>query len=147
ISQIFRDTEPMTRIGGIYMLDKVRRTWKIIKAMQEHNVEPMDEIVDFKDYITSGAFNEDLVLFRDLPVWKTPHPNPFGWNTYFETLDGTGLRIPSDYPVWVINRPYIEWLFNDAMHTFEVNDWKAYFEFCILYNTVDYSPELPNNVY
>jgi len=147
VTNVFHATEPMTQYAGIHMYDKIRRAMKIITAVNAHNTEPIEEIVDYMGYLTSGGFYDDIVSYRDLPQWNTPHPNQFGWESYFQTLDGAGLRIPADYDVWVIGKPYLNWLLKEGIPQFEILDWKAYIEFLILYNTHQFAPQLPSNVY
>lgn len=147
VTEVFHSTEPLTHYAGMHMYDKIRRTMKIIKAMNDHNTEPIDEIVDYMDYLKNGGFHDDLMFYKDLPTWKTPHPNKFAWQSYFQALDGTGLRIPQDYHVWVIGKPYLHWLLEEGLAQFEIMDWKAYLEFLILYNTHQFAPQLPSNVY
>lgn len=137
---------PITRYTQIQITHKADRVWKVIQGCNQHNTDPIDDIDDFVQYIQQKLPGH-IVHFDTLPTWKTPYENKHGWSTYFQSLDGSALRFVPTQDTWVIGLGYINWLFNDAMPHYELGDWIAYIEFSIMYNSHQFIPLLPNNVY
>lgn len=147
VTQTFEEARSVTKHTSIVLMDKIRRTMKVINHLNARNTEPMEGIVDFMDYLRSGGMADDLHTFKDLGSWATPHENPGAWTLYFDALDGSALRLSKDQPVWIIGSGYMTWLLKDGMRSVEVMDWLAFVEFSILYNTRQFYPQLSNNAY
>lgn len=144
IYDVYQSTQRLTDYGYIMIADRVRRVEKILAGLREHDTPP---VTDFHAYISSGAFAGDLLTYREMPVWHIPHANAAGWIAYFQALDGTALRFAQIQDVWVIGKSYLQWLVAGGLKSFELMDWISYVEFSILYNTHQFVPALPNNVY
>lgn len=70
------------------------------------------------------------------------------FNEYFQALDGQSLRFHHDQDVWWYDKPYFDWLFSaQGMGALEINEWRAFIEFSILYNGNKFEPELAEDVY
>jgi len=147
VNNIFRQAQPIMMYPSLVMLDKIRRTNKVIQALNLHNTEPVEGIVDFMSYLKDGGFHDDVHLFKDLGLWHTPFENQGGWTNYFQALDGSALRLSAEQPIWVVGKPFLKWLLKEGISSLEVLDWLAFVEFSILYNSRQFVPALPNNVY
>jgi predicted metalloendopeptidase len=147
VMQTFEEARSVTKHTSLMLMDKVRRTVKVIQHLNTHNTEPIEGIVDFMDYLRSGGFADDIHLFKELGVWNTPHENTGGWTLFFQALDGSALRLSQEQPVWTIGFPYMQWLLKDGLRGVEIMDWLAFVEFSILYNTRQFYPALSNNAY
>jgi predicted metalloendopeptidase len=147
VMQTFETARSITKHTSLVLMDKVRRTMKVINHLNQKNTEPVEGIVDYMDYLRSGGINDDMHLFRDLGLWNTPHENSGGWTLFFQALDGSALRLSQEQPVWVIGLSYMKWLLQDGLRSVEVMDWVAFVEFSILYNIKETAPILSNNVY
>lgn len=147
VMQTFEEARAVTQHTSLVLMDKVRRTMKVIQHLNAHNTEPIEGIVDYMDYLKSGGFSDDIHTFKELGSFNTPHENPGGWTLFFQALDGSALRLSEEQPVWVIGFPFMQWLLKDGLRGVEVMDWMAFVEFSILYNTRQFYPALSNNVY
>lgn len=146
VTQVFESSRHITQHGDGLLLNKIERAWKVIHALDAHNTEPIEEIVDYVDYLQTG-FANDTLPYSMLPQWHTPYAEASGWRRFFEAYGGFGLQFPREQLFWVIGKPYLHWLMTQAVPKMEIMDWKAYVEFCILYNTHQFTPSLPHNVY
>ena len=125
-----------------------RRAMRVIDGLAAHRPgKGIDEIHSYVEYVKSEQFKEDMVTFNELPSWLGYKTHSSGWNTYLERVDGHGLRFKPDHPTWFLDADYIQWLLTIGLSQFTMDEWRAYLTFCILYNTHDYAPELPEDVY
>jgi len=147
VSNTLRESQTIMMYPSLVLLDKIRRTNKVIQALTLHNTEPVEQIVDYMNYLKEGGFQDDVYLFKDLGVWHTPFENKGGWTNYFQALDGSALRLSTEQPVWIVGAPYMKWLLKEGIGSLEVLDWLAFVEFSILYNSRQFTPVLANNVY
>lgn len=138
--------DSVTNYNTPYLLDRVRRVNKVASALEAKVTDRLEDITDFEAYI-KGRFRTDFLSFGALPTWHTIWANPLGWDEYFQALDGTGLRLSKEQDVWIIGKEYLRWLMVQGIPAMEINDWRAYLEFVILYNTHEFAPVLPDNVY
>lgn len=136
MTSLYERTRGVHKLSMPYMTDKIRRAWKVIQAINAHNFEPIDGILDYESYIMND-FPNDQTIF---PKWS-------GWRVFLSTVDGNNLQFAPTQTVWVIGRQYLTWLFEEALQKFELNDWRAFVDFSILYNTHQFAPVLPSNVY
>lgn len=146
VTHVFESTRGITQHGSNVVLNKIDRAWKVIRSLNAHKSECPEEIHSYEEYIKT-QFANDLIPFNRLPRWHCPYEDTNGWNRYFEVYGGFGLRFPREQTFWVIGRSYMNWLMEQGINRLEVMDWKAYIEFCILYNTHKFTPSLPSNVY
>lgn len=147
IYNVFESARTITMFPAAVMLNKVERVHKLIKAMNHKNTQPLDDIVDYMSYVRS-YFKDDVIHYDELPAWNMrPVNTSKGWNLYFQSLDGMGLRFAPKQTVWVIGFPYLNWLLQEALYQFDLSDWRAYVQFSILFNGRQFNPALPNNVY
>jgi endothelin-converting enzyme/putative endopeptidase len=129
------------------VMNKAQRAFKVGKAILDHNTETTDDIESYVDYVKTD-FAADVTTYAQLPAWNTYTSNTTkSWNTYFQSLDGMGLRFAPSQTVWVIGKPYLHWLLQEALFQFDLKDWRSYIEFSIIYNCHQFNPSLPNNVY
>jgi len=147
IMSTFENARSFTHATSLTLMDKVKRTRKVIQLLNAHNTDPVEGIVDYMDYLKSGGMQEDIHLFKTLGDWFTPHENKGAWNLYFQAIDGSALRLSQEQPVWIIGVDYMKWLLKDGLHSVEITDWIAFVEFSVLYNTRQFYPALSNNVY
>jgi predicted metalloendopeptidase len=139
-------------MAGYNVLDIQRRVQAIVRintVLKRHNTEPIEAITNYKEYM-STKLAQDVVQFADLlaatPIWS--------WDDYFNALDGQALRFNHDQLVWVIGRPYMQWFLGigeanaaQGFASFTVEEWRAWIEFSILYNSHQFEPSLPDDVY
>lgn len=148
VTHVFEEARSVTHDTSLALLDKVRRTLKVIHFLNRHNTEPVEGIVDFMSYLRDGGLQDDMHTFKELgSVWFTPQENAGAWTGFFQALDGSALRLGQEQPVWAIGVTYLKWLFKEGLSQLEVLDWQAYVQFSIFYNGRQFYPELPNNVY
>ncbi len=154
IYQILHHYNDVTNYDILQMQQRITSVLKIIRTLKAHDTEPMSEITDYIEYVTDSIpggrkFSDDLVRFETLPQqWNLKsHSTVPGWTNYFQALDGQGLRLSHDQEVWVIGKSYMRWLLSAGLASFDISDWKAFIEFSIVYNGVQFEPDLPNDVY
>jgi predicted metalloendopeptidase len=149
IYQILSHYRDVTNYNILEMQQRITSILKILRAIQEHKDASPDDITDYIGYI-NNRFPRDLVRFETLPSgWNLRGTTPMmsAWNNFFQALDGQSLRLHHDQEVWVIGRPYIQWLLTEGIAQFELADWRAYIDFSIIYNGVQFEPDLPQDVY
>jgi len=144
----YRNTRDIHNLNLLEMDAHIDSVAAIIRACRMHNRRPMDSITDYQAYIEND-FSKDVYRFGQLPQdWNVRgHHTMRGWNVFFESLDGTGLRFEHDQDVWVIDKPYFDWLLEFGLGHFTFQDWYAFVEFSVLYNGHDFVPDLPSDVY
>lgn len=148
VSNAFQGTRAITMNAGATLLNKIDRAWKVLQMLQRHppSQRPQD-VHDYVAYLETNFTQRDLVPYHQLPMWHTPHPDPTGWRRFFQAYGGFGLRFPREQTFWILGKSYMHWLLTKAVPRVEVMDWRAYVEFCILYNMHSFTPSLPDNVY
>lgn len=147
IYQIMSQYRDVTNYNILETQQRITSLLKIMREMRVRNTEPMEEIDDLYAYV-ADRFPSDLVRFDTLKEWNLKGYGPVrGWNLYFQALDGQSLRFHHDQKVWVIGRSYMHWLLSTGLAAFEVSEWRAFIEFSIIYNGVQFEPSLPNDVY
>lgn len=140
-----------TRVGQEHDLNKMERAYKVGKAIAERNTEPLDKVTDYHDYIKT-YFESDLYIYVNLPSWNMRPTNTFiGWSTFLQAMENKSssdaLKFSNSQKVWVAGFPYLQWLLEDALHTFDLRDWRAYVEFSIIYHCHEFNPLLPDHYY
>ncbi len=170
ITSIHDANRIVTNYDIIRMADRVRRAYKVIEAINEHNLDSLEDIVDMDAYVTSGSFQGDLLKSDQLPIWYTPYSNPNGWTEFLTTktrttdisssstadassstahassskdsvssstknsVSSSTTDASSINTVWLSCRyTYMQWLLQDAVPHMEINDWRAFAEFSILF--------------
>jgi predicted metalloendopeptidase len=98
----------------------------------------------FVNYLKGPEFNKDTAYVDD--VFKLMRVQ-FGVTKLMRNLGLT--TFPSYHTAWIRSKVYYRWLFGSfgPMQRANLEQWKAYVEFSILYSTVDYFPHLANNVF
>lgn len=132
VTAIVLAARPMTRYTVLQTMNVVDRAWKVIDAcvqqqQRETGAKRQEEYVP------------DTVQFQHVPSW--------GWTSFLQAYDGSGLRFAAEQEVWIENLRYLTWFFSSYQSAFEVGDWLAYLEFSLLYHMHRFEPVLPNNVY
>ncbi len=147
IYQIMHHYQDVTHYNILETQQRITSLLKIMREMRLHNTQPAEEITDVADYVTN-QFPSDLVRFETLRDWNLKGYGPTrGWNLYFQALDGQSLRFHHDQEVWVLGRPYMRWLLSEGLASYELSEWRAFIEFSIIYNGVQFEPELPTDSY
>jgi predicted metalloendopeptidase len=145
IINVLERTRPINKFTTREIINKVDRISKVLKMLEQHDTDPLEDIVDYEEYLRKGV-TQDIVKYSDLPQWNNKNNN-LGWNWYFDAIDGMGFKFGPDQEFWVISRPYLKWLVETGVYSLELMDWKAYIEFSLLVNLNSFMPELPSNVY
>jgi hypothetical protein len=148
LTAIFERTRHLTGWDTRFLMDRVRRTLKVLDALNQH-LPAFDADWNYENYLQGGRFAQDLVRFDSLPKWHTPYVDHSGWNSYFQSLDGSGLRFAAAQTVWLLDAKAdgLRWLLESGLPSMELMDWRAYVEFSIIYHCHQFIPLLPNNVY
>ena len=124
------------------------RVLKVLNGLSAHRPgEGVNGIHSYVEYVKSDQFQRDMITFGELPSWSGYNDHASGWNTYLERIDGHGLRFEHDHPTWLLDAHYIQWLLHDGLTEYTMDEWRAFLTFCILHNTHDYAPDLPQDVY
>jgi len=144
----YRNTRNIHNLGMLEMDEHVDSVAAIIRACRLHNQRPLSSITDYQQYVEE-EFHRDVYQFQNLPQdWNVRgHHTMRGWDVFFEALDGTGLRFEHDQDVWMIDKPYFDWLIDFGLGHFTFKDWYAFVEFSVLWNGHDFVPDLPSDVY
>lgn len=140
--------------------ERVKRLMRITSQLALHNISPMSTIDDYVSYVRgsgSKRLEDDMTTVAALPKWEAladryrgrcPTCVGEGWNRFFQAMDGQGLRFPDDkHPAWIIDHDYFRWLLGEGLTQFDIREWQAYVEFSILYNSRQFAPSLPSDVY
>ncbi len=118
VTSIFDANRAITGQDVLHFADAVKRSFKVIEALNAHNGEPLEDLVDFDDYVASGGYNQDLLSVEELPPWEI-------------YLDSKKKK--NDQMIWVVcGRTYLNWLIKEAVPQMEINDWRAFGSFAIL---------------
>lgn len=148
ITAVYERTRHLTHYDSLYMMDRIRRAHKIVAALNEHNQGRAQESgLGYEDYVREGYFTNDTIKYAALPRWHTPYEDAGAWNSYLQSLDGSGLRFAQAQDVWVADLDFMRWLMKEALPQFELLHWRSYIEFSILYHSHQFLPALVNNVY
>lgn len=150
IVNVLERTRLINKYSTREVINKVERISKVLKLLEEHDTDPLSEIVDYESYIRDGGVVQDMVKFRDLPGHSGSAGGGgggFAWNLYFDAIDGMGLRFKPDQDFWLISRPYVKWLVETGIRQLELMDWKSYIEFSLLLHVNSFIPSLTSNVY
>lgn len=144
----YRNTQAIHNLNILEFEQHVSSVAAIIRACRLNNRRPISSITDYAKYVEE-EFPGDVMRFDALPQeWNVRGHNTMrGWPVFFQAMDGTGLRFHHDQKVWVIDKPYFDWLFNFGLAQFTFRDWYAFVEFSILWNGHDFVPDLPSDVY
>lgn len=137
ISIFYTQSRIFTHLNALQITRHAERVQNVIAILKNHCTRRLSGISDFDEYLRT-RFQQDLVAGG--VEWKD-------WQLYLSTLDGNGLGFPGAprQEWWVVDKPYFDWLFNDK--TITLPEWKAYIEFSVLYNSRQFVPELPSDVY
>lgn len=149
IYQILHNYKEVTNYNILEMQQRILSILKIMRALRTHNAEPIEAITNYVEYVSGTGFAHDLINFDAMTQdWNLKGHQPVrGWNNYFQALAGPALRLNKDQKVWVIGKTYMHWLLTVGLASFELSDWKAFIEFSIIYNGVQFEPDLPHDVY
>lgn len=135
ISETYDKTRVITRFTVAQILSKVERVVRLSAALRARK-DP--DVADYYQYVNT-TLRSHLGPYSGLPKWN--------WKGYFQALDGTALKFTPDQTVWNASPRYMEWLMREGITSFQVEDWKTYIEFSLLYNGHNFEPDLPNNAY
>lgn len=154
VRQVFHSTLPITQTSTYHVGDKVRRAYKVLHGLMLHS-DPKslngDPSQSYSQYLAE-TFPRELIKYSSLPQWYR-NSGQGGWKQFFHALDGSGLSFPREQDFWLMGnrvgkmRDFLVWLVSVAAPNFELLDWKAYGEYCILSNMQQFHPDLPDNVY
>ncbi len=101
--------------------------------------EPLDN-VDFISYVKSNRYPKDLVNIKSL-LDASP---PDFWKLYLRELNGFSMEedIESiNQTIWCTDKQYLHNLMHN-LHDISFNEWKAYIEYSIDYNTRQFLPSI-----
>ena len=150
-SQIISLYQRTTEIHGLNILEMdhhIQSVLGIMRSTRIHNTRPIESITNYVQYVEE-TFPRDVMRFDSLSQsWNVRgHQRMRGWDVFFQELDGTGLRFDGHQEVWVIDKPYFDWLFGEGLAHFTFKEWYAYAEFSILFHSYDFVPLLADDVY
>jgi predicted metalloendopeptidase len=98
---------------------------------------------EYVQYLEGPQFTQDMMYYQDVLRLIRPMFN------IDVMLNYLGLSFPNYHNTWIRTKSHYRWLFSSygpmKMQYFE--NWKAYLEFSILYSSVDFFPNLPQNVF
>lgn len=109
-----------------------------LKKLESWQTDPSLENVNFIDYIKSDRYLKDLIPIKTL---LDASPTDF-WKLYFRELNGFSMEEDIDdlnQTIWTTDIQYL----HSLMHNIEFityNEWKAYIEYSIDYNTNQFMP-------
>ena len=98
----------------------------------------------FTNYLSGPLFIQDIVYVND--VMRLMHIS-FDGATFIQQL---GLSFPDYHLAWIRDKHFYMWFFGNfgpVKSNDRLGQWKAYVEYSILYNTFDFYPHLPQNVF
>jgi len=139
--------------------ERVKRLMRITTQLATHNTSPLSMVTDYVSYVRgegSRRLSEDMIVADQLPKWKALADKyrgrcktcvDEGWNRFFQAMDGQGLRFEPEHPVWMVDKAYFHWLMSDGLTRFDMKEWQAFVEFSVLYNSHQFAPNLPSDVY
>jgi predicted metalloendopeptidase len=148
-------------------VEKVQKIFALKKGISQHEIStktdlfitlnsqiefhrPNDDEVfgnsmkSFVSYLRGPDFVKDTAYVDDvLKIMRVQ----FGISKMMRNLGLT--TFPAYHVSWIRSKVYYRWLFGSfgPIHKANLEQWKAYVEFSILYSTVDYFPHLPSNVF
>jgi predicted metalloendopeptidase len=125
---------------------------KIIRALRDHATETLLDVTDPRVYVsgTTGLERDTAATFGDLPQYWNLRGYDFvrGWPLFFQALAGRATLFNRDQRVWVVGRTsYFDWLLKRGLASFEINEWRAYLEFSLIYHNHHYEPVVPEDSY
>lgn len=127
VVRLIQDTRETTGWNIVQQQQKAQGVLRIVKTLAQHHLAAKSP---------EGIARFDAIA----PTWK--------WNLYLQALDGHGLRFPRDQHIWLGRGmlDYLNWLLSSD-NVFELDDWRSFIEFSILYNCHNFRPKLPSNAY
>lgn len=136
---IYTQARLSANLNALQVTTHAQRAQNAIAILKSHCTKKLSSIDNFDLYVKE-QFQFDYV--KGGVQWKN-------WPLYLSTLDGNALQFSSqDQSWWIVDRAYFEWLFNGGgIETITVLEWRAYIEFSILYNSHQFVPVLPSDVY
>lgn len=138
VEYLLRETRTVTQLTTLQMMDMVTRVMHVTRALQEHNEGHFLE--DITDYVHYVQHNFSTVPYSELGSSRKQ------WlETYWQSMGGASLRFSQRQRMWVPCKDYLKWIMDDSL--LDVNDWKAYLKFVVIYNVHEFVPELPDNAY
>lgn len=121
------------------------KTGIVIKMNRALNYMKPESIESIVDYTKSGKLSKDTMSYSQFKNVS----KGLDWNLFLQELsklmgpDGA-IDFEEDQEVWAIDSAYFMW-FDPS--TFTIEEWKAYFEFSVIYHSTDFFPKLPNDSY
>jgi predicted metalloendopeptidase len=119
-----------------------KRITRVVRGLRAQVTRPNDVIGNYAEYVYSREFSGDMMSWYSFESRAGPD---WSWKGYFNGL-GHPMFDSSD-SAWVIDHHYYEWLTTDGLRAFTVDEWRAYIEFCLLYEAHNFMPRLPEDVY
>ncbi len=133
IYQMLQQNHDMTVYNVAELQQRMIGIMKVVRTLREKQSQKAQQVVEW--------FGKKPWILRGKSVDSA-------FAEYLQAVDGQGLRFHHDQDVWWYDKPYFDWLFSaEGINGFEINEWRAYIEFSILYNGNKFEPELPNNAY
>lgn len=104
-----------------------------------------DTLGTFVDYIMSERYEKNLFTMGALMDSSPPN----FWKQYLRELNGYAMEEDLEMAsrqVWIITPNYIRTMLSN-LKSISVNDWRAFVEFSIDFNSKDFVPQLPSDSY
>lgn len=151
IYRVLVDSRSVTQYNTVEEQQRIQGIMRVSHALRTHRTFKIEEVQDYKDYISRIFPDHHVRRFDALPhEWYVGGTagEMRGWNRFFEALSGEGLRFSNEQQMWIPDASYLEWLLRGrGMADIDIGDWKAWVEFSVLYNGHQFYPELASDAY
>ncbi len=117
ITAVLTANAHLTGYTTLFMINRVDRIKKVINAIDSSQQQ-------------NTSFDTS---YEYLLPWRTPYPNPRGWSLFLGKSN-----IAYEQPIKIINAPYVWWLVSQGVKDLDYADWRAFFEFCVLWRSYRY---------
>jgi len=151
VFQVLNAAYDTTHYNAAEVQHKILGVLTVARGLREYHQYDLNAVESYRDYV-ENVLSGHLTTWNELPHdWNVRQhdgePPMRGWNRFLQELGGPAFRFARDQPVWYPNAHYMSKLLESGIARFTVPEWKAWVEYSVLYDSHQFDPQLPNDVY
>lgn len=149
VEYLLRRTLSITQMSTLQLLDSIQRIMRVAQELERRNAGHfLEDIQDYIQYVQHDFYTVPYSSITTAAAGGGGGGNGGEWlEMYWQSMGGAGLRFSQRQDMWVAcKQQYLPWLMGGTT-LLDLNDWKAYLQFVVIYNVHEFVPQLPDNVY